>query len=599
MRKENKQTTQAVFAIDTETYYDRDYSVSSGIHAYMHSHLFDCYMVAVCRINSDGSVTRVYSGEPALFNWNSIPSGSKLVAHNVSFDVNVIRRLEELNIVPSGFCNALEWADTSDLAAYLNAPRNLKDAARVLLGIKDVDKATRELMSGVTWEEAKKRGWEQRLKDYCIADAEICARIWAECSSLWPEHEQAVSELNRRMGEKGIRIDEAALQEGKNKVLRAINEAQECIPWADCDKLESRKAFFAQCDAEGLPRPKSLDKKDPETQSWIQQYSAEHPWIEASINYKSARGLLGKLITLEERIRPDGTADVNRLLYCGAGTGRFSGSSGFNCQNLPREEQYGVNLRNLFVPAPGNKFIICDLSQIEARVLLHLAGDTEQLKRIKAGENLYEVHARTTMGYTGSQKLSETDRKLYALSKARVLGLGYGCSGPRFKDLAASLAGVQLTEDEAIRQVMAFRESNPLIIRLWQALDQRLKMHSQRDFDLKLPSGRRLTYRGVHTEYGDWYATVQSRRSKLYGGKLCENLVQATARDIFVEMMLAIDKAGYDIRLHVHDEIVVEVPEAQAEQAAQHIKELMSQAPSWASNLPLAAEETISAHYCK
>lgn len=596
---EKETEAQKVFAIDTETFYAKDYSVSKGVYAYLHSHMFHCYMVSICRIDGEETFTHIYCGEPELFDWDIIPAGSLLVAHNAAFDKNVLARVEELGLIPSGFCNSMEWADTADLAAYLNAPRNLKGAADVLLGLKDVDKTTREEMEGVTWQEARNRGWEKRLKDYCSADAEICARLWAKCAARWPQHERKVSELNRRMGDKGIRVDYDSLAEGRGKVLRVINEAEEQIPWADRTTVESRKAFFEQCAIDGLPLPGSLDKKEPDTQKWVQKYAPEHPWISASITYKSARGLLGKLTTLEERIRPDGTADVNRLLYCGAGTGRFAGSSGFNSQNLPREEQHGVNLRSLFIPATGNKFIICDLAQIEARVLLYLAGDTEQLSRISTGENLYEVHARTTMGYTGEETLKKANPNLYALAKARVLGLGYGCSGQRFRDLAASLAGVELTEEEAVQQVMDFRASNPRIVRLWMALDQRLKMHHQRDFVLDLISGRQILYRDVHTEYGDWFATVQKRRSKLYGGKLCENLVQATARDIFVEMLLAIEKAGYDIRLHVHDEVVVEVPVATAQQAADHIQKIMSTPPVWAPELPLAAEYTIADHYCK
>ncbi len=596
--KKNKRI-RSVFAIDTETYYTKEYSVSSGLHSYLNSPLFHCYLVAICRIQEDGSVEKVACGEPEQIDWSIIPCGSLLVTHNNAFDIGVLRRIEELKIIPPGFCDSMEWADTADLAAFLNAPRNLKDAAATLLGIRDVDKSTREQMEGVTWQEAKTRGWAQRLQDYCSNDAEICARIWAACSHLWPEKEKKVSSLNRRMGDKGIRIDEEALQVGLTTTLRVIDAAAEKVPWTERTSVESRKAFFEQCNKDSIPYPGSLDKKDPGTKAWMQKYAPAHPWISACVTYKSARGLLGKLYTIEERIRPDGTADVNRLLYCGAGTGRFSGSSGFNCQNLPREEQHGVNLRHLFVPAPGNKFVICDLSQIEARVLLYLAGDSRQLERIRKGENIYEVHARTTMGYSGEEQLKKAAPQLYALSKARVLGLGYGCSGPRFRDLADSLAGVKLTEEEAMMQVNDFRLSNPKIVRLWQILDQRLKMHANRHFELKLPSGRTILYRDVHSVYGDWFATVQKRKSKLYGGKICENLVQATARDIFVEMLLEVDAAGYDIRLHVHDEIVIEVPEGQAQKAADDIQKIMSTPPDWAPDLPLAAEYTIADHYCK
>ncbi|MGN0828102.1 MAG: DNA polymerase [Akkermansia sp.] len=118
-------------------------------------------------------------------------------------------------------------------------------------------------------------------------------------------------------------------------------------------------------------------------------------------------------------------------------------------QNLHKGEHHGVDMRALFIPRPGHKFVISDLSQIETRVLLYLAGDTTQLEEIAKGTSPYEAHARASMGWTGG-KLKEEDPGLYALAKARVLGLGFGCGKVRFSDLAKSMVGIELTPEEAM-----------------------------------------------------------------------------------------------------------------------------------------------------
>ena len=84
------------------------------------------------------------------------------------------------------------------------------------------------------------------------------------------------------------------------------------------------------------------------------------------------------------------------------------------------------------VPRPGKEFIICDLSQIEPRVLAWLCGDTVLLDQLANGVPLYEAHARATMGWTGGN-LKKENAELYSLAKARVLGLGYGCGAAKIR----------------------------------------------------------------------------------------------------------------------------------------------------------------------
>lgn len=586
------------FALDFETYYDKTVSVTElGTYGYLHHPLCEIYLVAVLELAPEEDVEPpfMYCGSPEGMPWR-ILDGARVVAHNASFDEAVFQRLVEAGKAPAGL--DMEWCCTADLASYFNAPRSLKEAAAELLGVVP-DKTVREEMRGVSWPEAKRRGWALRLKEYCMRDAGLCGLLWQRFSSQWPEEERRISAHTRRMAAAGIHIDQEALQEARANVAAAMVEAQGRIPWASHAPIGSPKAVATQCGLAGISVPASLSKDAPATREWVKRYGQEHPWIEALYTCRSCNTMLEKLNTLDRRMRPDGDAEVNRLLYCGAGTGRFSGTGGFNMQNMYRGEKCGVDLRRLFVPHAGHVFVISDLSQIEARIVLYLAADDAQLELLRGGRSIYEAHARATMGYDGEAPLKEADPDMYRLAKARVLGLGYGCGAGRFVQLAKAMAGVELSPTQAKEQVASFRAKNRHIVELWSSLERKFRLSNGGDCVYRLYSGRRLIYRRVHSAQGEWRATVQGRTTAYYGGKLCENITQATARDVFCHMLLALEEAGYICRFHVHDEVVLEVPEAQAEEAVRKVNAMMSTPPDWLPGCPLAAETFVSTHYCK
>jgi hypothetical protein len=217
-----------------------------------------------------------------------------------------------------------------------------------------------------------------------------------------------------------------------------------------------------------------------------------------------------------------------------------------NCQNLPRGESYGADLRGCIVPRPGKEFIICDLSQIEPRVLAWLCGDTVLLDQLADGIPLYEAHARATMGWTGGN-LKKENAELYSLAKARVLGLGYGCGPERFVEVARTMAGITISSQEATRTVESFRGSNRKITALWNQLQNDFKRSSGGDFVVELPSGRKLTYRDVRSS-GGWTARVErgSRRIPFYGGKLCENCLGEGTEVLTNSGWMPIEQVGQD-----------------------------------------------------
>jgi len=416
-----------------------------------------------------------------------------------------------------------------------------------------------------------------------------------------------------------------------------------------------------------------------------------------------------------------------------------------NCQNLPRSESYGVDLRACIVPRPGNKLVTCDLAQIEPRCLAWLTGDQALLDQIAEGVPIYEAHARNTMGWRGGN-LKKEDGRLYSLAKARVLGLGYGCGPDKFRAIAKTMCGLEISEREAQETVAAFRGSNRAVTGLWNRMQTDCRRSAGGNYEIELPSGRTLTYFNVSSR-GGW--TFQTERGgpvqRFYGGRLAENClggdtevlssrgwipitdllphdlvwdgvewvhhdgvvdqgeretidfggvrltpdhkvltrsgwvvaadashedaatvieaddgdgvsrstilypepeyqgrwqacnegdpppplmrvydilnagprrrftvrgrdgkplivsncVQATARDVFAEGLLRIERAGIPILFHCHDEVVCEVPADSAEEAAAEISRLMTTRPEWMPGLPLEAETQVSDRYCK
>lgn len=214
-------------------------------------------------------------------------------------------------------------------------------------------------------------------------------------------------------------------------------------------------------------------------------------------------------------------------------TGRWSGDGGVNYQNLPRGDLFGVNLRKLIKAPPGKTFVIVDLSQIEARVTLWFAKDKTTLDMVAKGVDLYEAHARATMGYSDPMVLKDYDKKHGTahrqMAKVRVLGLGFGCGAEKFVQVARIMGGVNLSLEESQEVVTSYRQSNRSIVGLWRTLENHVSIHANTGTaaTFQLPSGRDMHYREVMRVGKTLSALVCQGgtffRKSLWGGSLTEN----------------------------------------------------------------------------
>jgi DNA polymerase len=269
---------------------------------------------------------------------------------------------------------------------------------------------------------------------------------------------------------------------------------------------------------------------------------------------------------------------------------------------LTKETLHGANQRRVIcVQDPTKKLVIADLSQIEPRVLAWVVGDWPFLTACRT-QSVYEAHARLTLNWTGGS-LKKEDPAMYALAKARVLGLGYGSGAITFREFA-KIYGVELTAQEAKKTVNDFRSKEWRIVEFWDQLDRGLKEAARReeDYVVALPSGRDLVYRDCHyakTSTGKTNVKARmggGRWGFTWGSKIAENVIQAIARDVFCECLLRLEAAGLTSIFTVHDEVILEVDKSITPDEVQDIIKIN---PEWMPEVPLDSEAEESDYYKK
>ena len=277
-------------------------------------------------------------------------------------------------------------------------------------------------------------------------------------------------------------------------------------------------------------------------------------------------------------------------------------------------------LRPALVPAPGHVLIVADWSAIEARMNPWLSAETTseaKLDLFRTGADVYKHNASATFHVP----VDEVTKDQRQLGKVQELACGYGGGVGAFNAMGR-IYGVLLPEAESRRMVDAWRRANPWAVRYWQDLEgayTRAMRNPNHEFSAgrvtylydgqtlwyELPSGRILCYPnarleadGVSYAKASWKPAADAKewpRARLWRGLAAENICQAAANDVLRAALRRVDGAV----LHVHDEIVLEVPEAQAEQAAQDLKRVMCEPPAWAQGLPLDAEVGVMTRYGK
>jgi DNA polymerase len=563
-----------------------------------------------------------------------------VVAHNAEFEREMLASPGQSIFTGATRIPLERMVDTAVLAAAAGMPRDLEDLCialgldekkdadghRVMLKLSKPRQPSKEDRAPFWTPETKPEDFS-RLYDYCKDDVEAMRAAHKALPLLSPEERDAWR-ITVQMNERGVRVDLPA-------VRRAIEEAS-----IEEERLKLEFESRVGC-SPSSPRAaaalgmESLDKV-------AVRRALKDPGLPDPIRYALvlrklvARSSVKKLHAFENRTSADGRLR-GQFVFCGAErTGRWS-ARGVQPQNFPRGLGKGTEaafqalnagvldllsgdvlktvsemLRGFFV----GPFLVGDYAQIEARVAAWYAGQDDLIDLFRSGGDPYCEMASTIF----RRSITKADAKERFLGKQVVLGCGYGMGPDKFMRTLDEQHDVQVAPLFAERAVYAYRERFTKIPKLWSRLEAAFKRVVSQGIPrarlkdsplhmgtgkigkvpaafIELPSGRRLWYaypRLVASEYGqeiryfgrNIYKGGAWEEIHSYGGRLTENVVQATSRDLLAHTARVLDRARFPMVLTVHDELVAEGNKTRLTE----FEKCFTDVPDWANGLPVQAE---------
>ena len=614
--------------LDFETFYDTGFSLSNlTTEEYIRDERFQVIGVGV---KIDDQETEWITGTHnhikdrlMEINWNE----AILLCHNTQFDGAILSFI--FNIIPAiyldtlGMARAKHGVDVGGSLAYLVERYNLGRK-----GTEVIDAKGKRLQE-FTKDELEKYG------EYCKNDVELTYKLYNILSQDFPTNELKLIDLTLRMYmEPVLQLDDALLSDRLDEVetekkellgnlmLRLECEDEECVR----KKLASNKQFAELLEEHNVEVPLKISSTTgKETYALAKNDEGfialtEH---EDSFIQELCAVRLGTKSTIEEsrikRFLDIGSRNKGKLpiplKYYGAHTGRWAGSDKVNFQNLPSRDKKKKALKNAVIAPRGSLVINCDSSQIEARVLVWLAGQDDIVEWYRDGRDVYSEFASKVYGRT----ITKADPVERFVGKTCTLGLGYGTGWSKLQHTLKTQPPCAVLDDlECQRLVKVYREVNDKVIKLWEECDRALKdmanwSPSMKPYYLgrhkclevsaagiKLPNGLYIYYPNLRQEKidGKTKFIYKSRRGDItiWGGSVVENVVQALARIIVGEQMLKINEK-YRPVLTVHDAIVNVVPKEEIDTAMKYITDIMSTPPTWAEGLPVACEAKYGESY--
>lgn len=603
-----------LITIDFETYYDQDFSLSKmTTEEYVRDYRFEVIGVAVKRNNeptqwASGTHEEIKAWLQTEFDWGR----SMVLAHNTMFDGSILSW--RFDITPR------VYLDTLCMGRALHGVEvggSLKAMAeRYHLGEKgtEVVNAKGKKLADFSEEELSRYG------DYCVNDVELTYKLFSIIGKDFPKQELKLIDLTLRMFidpvlDLDLPLLESHLADIQDRKQRLLEEAG-----ATREVLMSNPKFAELLRSLGVEPPM---KESPTTGKQTLALAKNDEGFKALQEHEDDRvqalvaARLGTKSTLEET-RTQRFIDISKrgllpvpVRYYAAHTGRWGGDDKINLQNLPSRGANANKLKKAIIAPEGHYIIDADSAQIEARVLAWLAGQEELVNGFANKEDVYKKMAAAIY----NKPETEVTAGERFVGKTTILGAGYGMGALKFQAQLKTF-GHDMSLDEARRVITIYRETNDKIVGLWQqAQSVLINMTGDRAAPLgkdgvlsvlpkenaiRLPSGLLMRYDDLDFEQGEQgvefsYKTRRGR-TRIYGGKVVENVCQAIARCIIGEQMLRIAKY-YRVVLTVHDAIACIVRKEEVEEAVAYVEECMRWVPDWAEGLPLDCESGYAESY--
>lgn len=651
-----KHGKERLLAIDIETYSSRDLS-KCGVYAYCEAEDFEILLFAYTFDDEEVRVIDLKCGEEMPKEVMEALTSNEIIktSFNANFERTCISKYFNLDLIIE------QWRCTAVNALLLGLPGSLDGALNALEMKEGKLKEGKELIKyfsmpykygedGQSYRHIPEDDfikW-QLFTVYCRRDVEVERALRRKLSKfkLTPKEEK-LWHIDQRINDYGILVDEdliACARECakeshdyiKDEITRVTgienpNSNEMLKRW-----LLDRDVYTDSLSKEAIERLLNRDISE-EIKSVLR---LKLILAKTSIKkYEAMASAMGK----DKRIR-------GLFQFYGASrTGRWAGRL-VQVQNLPKttlddldiardllksRDYYELDMcypsvpkvlseliRSSFIPKEGSRFIIADYNAIEARVIAWLANEKWRLNVFNSHGRIYETSAAKM--FHVSEK--EVTKGSVLREKGKIAELALGYQGGKGALLAMGALKMGLDDKEVTNLVITWRAANRNIVKLWKNIERAalksvingkvVRMRNGIIFSMEdgilfvtLPSGRSLayinarvkrdfrlnknvlTYEGVDQNKKQWGVL------KTYGGKLTENIVQAIARDCLGEAMLNLEKAGYKCVIHVHDEVVLEVPEDFG--SVKEVEEIMSMPILWAMDLPLTAEVNESSYYRK
>ena len=639
-------------AIDIETYSDVSLP-DCGVHRYAASEQFEILLFAYSLNDEPTKIIDLASGEKMPDEIMKMLTDDSVIktAYNAAFERNCINRYFGLSLKPEG------WRCTLVQASMLSLPLSLEGVGEALNLDKKKMSEGKELIRFfcMPCKPTKSNGGRRRnlpsdepekwelFKTYCIRDVDVEKQIRNKLSKFpIPDREQELYCMDQRINDRGIMVD-------RELISHAVA----------CDLLYKETATKKAYRISGLENPNSVSQlKDWLAKKGIEIDSLAKAAVEElventegdvaemmKLRLAMSKTSVKKYEAMERSVCPDGRVHGLLQFYGANRTGRWAGRL-VQIHNLPQNHMEDLELarsivkegrydlvellydstpdvlseliRTAFVAKPGCRFIVSDFSAIEARVMGYLAGEGWVMEEFRGAGKIYEQTA-SKMFHIPIEEITKGS-PYRARGKVASLACQYGGA----EGALVSMGALNFVEEDELKGlVQSWRTANPHIVNYWYEIDGAVKAAVKKRkmttvgrvtvyyqsgmLKIALPSGRVLSYvrpRMTVNRFGSESVSYEGvgtnrkwTRIESYGAKFCENIVQATARDVLAEAMLRLEKKGFDIVCHIHDEVVLEVPEGTS--SVEEVNEIMAVCPDWCAGLPLKAAGFESPFYKK
>lgn len=623
-------------AIDIETYSDVDIK-KAGVYAYAESTAFTILLFGYKYDDEEVKlIDLTVDSLPLSIILDLYSSAVIKTAYNANFE----------RVCLSRFLNAYlpinQWRCTAVQASMLGLPNNLKDVAKVLnLEVQKDAKGTRLINYFSLPYKGNRRmpsdalvKWEE-FKSYCIQDVKVESEIRYKLSKYpIPDSEQELYIIDQIINDRGVLVDTQFVD---NAIK--IDEIESDICKSKFENLTGGVNPKSSNQVKQYLIDKGLEVLGVDKNTLgelIKDIKDEKIKRILELKLRLGKTSIKKYEAMKRSMCSDGRIRGLLQFYGANRTGRWAGRL-VQVHNLPQnhldnleEVRFLVRngdyellnmlyddipdvlsqlIRTAFIPSEGKKFIVCDFSAIEARIIAYLANEKWRIDVFNTHGKIYEASA-SQMFKVPIESITKTS-SLRQKGKIAELALGYGGSVGALKQMGAINMGLE--EDELQGLVDSWRNANPNITRFWKTVERSAinavkgipstidKGISFKREDgilfITLPSNRKLAYvkpKIVLNRFGSdsiVYEGVNGTTKvweeiETYGGKLVENIVQAVARDCLAESIKRLHNKGYKIIFHVHDEIILEVSE---DVTVEEIESIMSEPIDWAEGLNLTA----------